>query len=35
MAFTNTEARKIFMPKKNEIRQDRRRMHDKELLDAL
>jgi hypothetical protein len=35
MAFGNSEPRKIFVPKKFEIREDRRRMHDKEICDAL
>jgi hypothetical protein len=35
MAFGNSELRKIFVPKKYKIREDRRRMHDKELCVAL
>jgi hypothetical protein len=34
-AFGNSELRNIFVPKKLKIREERRRLHDKELCDAL
>jgi hypothetical protein len=34
-AFGNSELRKIFVPEKYKIREDRRGLHDKERCDAL